>query len=323
MSTDARSSAAGRTRVTSIRGAAPSLRATFRGVFALLSLGAAGGIIVAACGFDGAALDDPLFPQQDTGPPIEASTIARPDGSGVDLDAGLNAEVAAPPGCPIVTGGPAMVRAGDAGFCIDRTEVTNAQYDQFLAATGGGKVDGGFDGGLPARCAGLLTYGRSTLAPLDGSAVARPVVSITWCAASAFCAWSGKRLCAGPTAAATKGLDGGEWQAACSDFGARPYAFGADAAIGACNYGGVAGDVEPVGFRPGCEGGIDGLSDMTGNAREWIDECSGGAGGNCFAQGADFTTALPAATCSERTAYPAAAVAAADVTGFRCCADLR
>lgn len=82
-------------------------------------------------------------------------------------------------------------------FSIDRYEVTNYQYQQFVAATGHRKP------GLPSR------YAKSG-SKVQG--VNQPVVYVSWEDASEYCRWRGKRL---PTEAewekAMRGADGRLW----------------------------------------------------------------------------------------------------------------
>lgn len=82
-------------------------------------------------------------------------------------------------------------------FSIDRYEVTNHQYQQFIAATGHRKP------GLPSRYAKSGSKVRG---------VNQPVVYVSWEDASEYCRWRGKRL---PTEAewekAMRGVDGRLW----------------------------------------------------------------------------------------------------------------
>ncbi|MDH5640823.1 MAG: formylglycine-generating enzyme family protein, partial [Nitrospira sp.] len=64
-------------------------------------------------------------------------------------------------------------------FAIDRYEVTNHYYQQFVVATGHRKP------GLPAR------YAKS-IGRMKG--VNQPVVYVSWDDADAYCRWRGKRL---------------------------------------------------------------------------------------------------------------------------------
>jgi len=82
-------------------------------------------------------------------------------------------------------------------FAIDRYEVTNFQYQQFVHATGHRKS------GPPARYA-------KNMSKMQG--VNQPVVYVSWEDAEAYCQWKGKRL---PTEAewekAMRGSDGRLW----------------------------------------------------------------------------------------------------------------
>jgi len=82
-------------------------------------------------------------------------------------------------------------------FAIDRTEVTNFQYQQFVDATGHRKS------GPPAR------YAKNMSKMLS---INQPVVYVSWEDAEAYCHWKGKRL---PTEAewekAMRGSDGRLW----------------------------------------------------------------------------------------------------------------
>ncbi|MBA5867692.1 MAG: SUMF1/EgtB/PvdO family nonheme iron enzyme [Nitrospira sp. CR1.3] len=82
-------------------------------------------------------------------------------------------------------------------FAIDRYEVTNYQYQQFVAATGHRKS------GPPSRYAKSIGRMRG---------VNQPVVYVSWDDAMEYCRWKGKRL---PTEAewekSMRGIDGRLW----------------------------------------------------------------------------------------------------------------
>ncbi len=168
-------------------------------------------------------------------------------------------------------------------FLIDRHEVTNARYEQFVKATGHA---------LPTHPNPSITLwidGR----PFPGSD-AHPVVNVSWHDAVAYCAWAGKRL---PTEA--------EWEKAARGTNARLYPWGNEWSIHKANSAsywagrtidfkdtlewkafwvdgegarisrerGLKGEVLtlPVGSLP--EGASPyGLLDMAGNVSEWVQD---------------------------------------------------
>ena len=168
-------------------------------------------------------------------------------------------------------------------FRIDRHEVTNVQYAQFVTATGHRSPEN------PNPAVTLWEQGR----PVAGSEQ-HPAVNVGWHDAVAYCQWAGKRL---PTEAewekAARGTDGrlypwgNEWDFrranSASYWAGRTIAFkdGAEwKAFWVTGEGariskerGVKGEVltMPVGSFP--EGTSPyGLLDMAGNASEWVQD---------------------------------------------------
>jgi sulfatase modifying factor 1 len=247
-------------------------------------------------------------------------------------DAGADAD--ANP-CPAAHG-PAMVvvpSLNPAGsFCIDSTEVTEAQYKEFLVAN----VDAG------SQIAECVTANASFVPsvaaecgqhPFDAIAHATwPVTCIDWCDAYAYCAWAGKRLCGeiGRGAGRVDLAHAGDplhdqWFSACSAEGTRDYPYGAAYDASACN--GLdfdaGGEVLPVGTVPGCVGGYPGIYDMSGNASEWEDSCtdaSADAGATCQLRGGSMVELSGQLRCDQGSLV--SRMATNYNQGFRCCADL-
>jgi len=156
-----------------------------------------------------------------------------------------------------------------AAFLIDRTEVTNAAFAEFLKSHPEwtkGKVDR--TQAIPPY---LSQFSGTTVAPGKENL---PVVFVSWFAANAFCTASGKRL---PTAA--------EWEKAARGTDGRPYPWGStldgkranfcDAKCGMyyrdSRYDDGHERLAPVGQYP--EGASPyGLLDMSGNASEWVSD---------------------------------------------------
>jgi formylglycine-generating enzyme required for sulfatase activity len=266
-----------------------------------------------ACGLDvvgGAPSADVLDASSDAGARADTG-LPEPGDAGAPVDAG----------CPELPG-PVMVRVGS--YCIDSTEVTEAQYAAFVNAA-------------PRIDAGVSCAWNKELEP-DTVPACRwdpakfpnlPVTCVDWCDAYSYCLWAGKRLCGaidgGPIAWA-RGDDTNpakdQWYQACSRGGELVYPYGDLFDAGACN--GSEKNVLKVldaGSLPTCAGGYPGLFDMVGSAFEWEDSCDGvgGATDVCKNRGGswfwgDITYNSCAGTGlgdSRGDRYP-------DV-GFRCC----
>lgn len=232
--------------------------------------------------------------------------------------------------------GPKMVRVPQ-NFCIDSTEVTNAQYKEFV-----------LNGDLAAQsgvCAWNTTNPRGFKPDAylwyDGYPNIKdngPVQGVNFCDAKAYCAWAGKRLCgkvgggglvsSSPLVRGSHAESDSEWYVACAHGSAKQvYPYGDAFKAGACNIGQNVsnyGAVDVASF-PQCVGGYPGIFDMTGNVMEWIDNCEGGAGDpklqRCIAQGGPWNFERDAATC-DFGEIPERQESSTPQIGFRCCKDV-
>ncbi len=140
-------------------------------------------------------------------------------------------------------------------FYMDKYEVTNLEYQQFVLANprwGKDRIDKRFHGG------GYLLDWNGNDYP-DGKSD-HPVTHVSWYAAMAYAGWVGKRL---PTEA--------EWEyAARGGLAGKKYPGGDTIDPGRANYGRNVGDTTAVGkYLPNGYG----LYDMAGNVWEWcLDE---------------------------------------------------
>jgi formylglycine-generating enzyme required for sulfatase activity len=241
-------------------------------------------------------------------------------GSSTDASDGAASE------CP--TGrGPEMVRVKDAfgAFCIDSTEVTQTQFNLFLADATRPKP--------PNVCAYRTSFGGA-MRPADSF----PVVDVDWCEAWMFCAWAGKRLCGSRNGTVIKELVTAndpkidEWHAGCSHSGTTKYPYGGSSSPTTCNTCdrtsscASGGPLLPVASLPKCVGGYPGLFDMAGNVGEWEDNCAVQGTmpemDECPPRGYDSASTASGATCDLGT-LPALRYRQnrSPRTGIRCCAN--
>lgn len=224
--------------------------------------------------------------------------------------------------CPAGLGGPALVRIVVPGgaYCMDATEVTNADYDLWL-----GEVPNPAQ--QPAHCSANASFTPPGWPP-SATDVNRPVVKVDYCDAEAYCAAQGKHLCGaiggGPLpSAASQDATASEWLFVCTSGGAVPYPYGGAYDTTACNGVDSPGPNQllDVGTSPGCEGGVQGVFDLVGNVWEWDASCDAYAGPSdtCRVRGGGYDSAAQAMTCTAAATFPRSG--SSFNVGFRCCAD--
>ncbi|MCO5199590.1 MAG: SUMF1/EgtB/PvdO family nonheme iron enzyme [Anaerolineae bacterium] len=190
-------------------------------------------------------------------------------------------------------------------FMIDRFEVTNQQYQQYLLATGV-KEPAGWNG---------------TKFP-GGQTAFQPVVNVTWYDAVAYCAAQDKRL---PTEA--------EWEYACRGPEGWRFPWGDDIAPANANtLENACAQAQSVGsYSPDGDSAF-GVADLAGNVLEWVgtvfrpypfsDEWIVARDSAEFRtmRGGSWTIGQAQGSCTVRSQAPAELFA--DEVGFRCAADV-
>jgi len=191
-------------------------------------------------------------------------------------------------------------------FYIDKYEVTNAQYEQFMQATGH-KAPNHWDD---------ERYNQ----PLQ------PVIGVTWHDAAAYAEWAGKRL-----------LTEAEWEKAARGGDGRKYPWGNEWDGSKCNSKGGGDGYEytaPVGsFLAGAS--PYGVMGMAGNIWEWVYDFydeeyyiqsprenpkGSDFGDRCVLRGGSWDDNPSSLRCTERYSYEP--TSSRDNVGFRCAQDL-
>lgn len=249
----------------------------------------------------------------DTPPGIDASTAFWPRESLVES-----------PGCGTFPG-PRMARIEAASaFCIDTTEVTNEQYNFYLASSAKPM--------LPKWC--VKPAGAAGPAPvLEVALRNRPRAEVDWCDAWLYCAWAGKRLCGKIGGGRTSYADfkesaASQWSWVCGNGAANsPYPYGNSPKTDDQGCRTQGGSVVDVGSHDKCTGTsapYNQVFDMVGNAGEWEDSCSGYEGttpSTRTCRGRGGWTGLTEPIDCDYDQVHEAAFKAADLS-FRCCVDL-
>jgi len=238
--------------------------------------------LACAAAIDAIAAPPPHFSDLDARPPsVETAPVSMRAAKGMAAIEGAVFTIGREDGPPAERPAHSVALAG---FRIDRTEVTNAAFAEYLNALSLAVLRD-FDGGalrqsdVDAKTATLLREGDRSegLYPLialdddqarigfqSGRFVAapghadHPVAETTWAGARAYCAWRGARL---PSEA--------EWEAAARGGDGRLYPWG-DARPTPLSVvmTGRSGVTTPVGGRPAGASPF-GLLDMSGSLAEW------------------------------------------------------
>jgi formylglycine-generating enzyme required for sulfatase activity len=240
-------------------------------------------------------------------------------------DAGVRADVDASPSGDAAADAPDGVAAERvrtvpvASFRVTATEVTHAQYAEFLAAVDQAPPM------QPPECGWNDSFAPSPPCVLDPVKTPnRPVACVDWCDARAFCEWAGLRLCGkidgGPASFAdVKNHGTDQWFRACAGPENHRYPYGGVLNEGACTFGG--GEPSDVATHPGCQGGYPGLFDMAGNVGEWEDACEPSGGGaaedRCLVRGGYFAYNAEDVDCALFDPYTRRK--SSDKIGIRCC----
>ena len=153
-----------------------------------------------------------------------------------------------------------FIERGDSSYYMDKYEVTNGEYAQFLNDLGNQEEEGAPWIELRSRFALIEESESGKFVAID-SFDTHPAVEISWHGAKAYCEWAGKRL---PTQS--------EWRFGCQGRDSRKYPWGKKFIEGYANIYGHKHDgyvrTAPVGTYP-LGASPFGLLDMSGNVWEW------------------------------------------------------
>ena len=213
--------------------------------------------------------------------------------------------------------------AGSTDYGIDITEVTEGQYDEWLA------TNPALPDSTDANCGWKSTGSYAQYGPGDytgADADHHPVVNVDWCDAYAYCAGVGKRLCGaiqgGPNDVSSYAdSTASQWYRVCSSGGTNAYPYGNAYQSSFCQ-GTDYGDTSlAVGSLANCvtsATGYAGVYDLSGNVWEWEDSCDGsGESGSCGIRGGSFGNGGWVLACSTDLSNPRYFTDRHD--GFRCC----
>ena len=205
------------------------------------------------------------------------------------------------------------------GFCIDAHETTRAEYAMFLAEPNVAPQ--------PAACAFNAVDGGYTPGAVSNSQdMNLPQGGVDWCDARAYCEWAGKRLCGKIGGGAVPlGMSSdasvSQWQSACSRGGTRVFPYGNQYQGETCN-GFEAGHAALISaLDQTCEGGYEGIFNMSGNAWEWEDACGTATGPDdtCQLRSGEFSNDMGFLRCDYLGFAYKRNFNMSGTVGIRCC----
>lgn len=243
--------------------------------------------------------------------------------------------------CPQGLPGPALVRLmmpGGHSYCMDKTEVSQGNYADFLAQKPSKEVllEGS---GCKAKATleveeeGDTPFGCSKGVYDPETKGNSPMQCASWCMAYAYCRWAGKRLCGVQGNAKPESEEAwikikddpneSEWYNACSDGGESKYAWG-DSYDESCLPDSTR-EVDATEEKESCNNS-KGIVALGNNVSEWENLCVGDL---CTLRGGSYTLrsqtmeyASAESTCSARGISYRESKTSAGI-GFRCCADFK
>lgn len=286
-------------------------------------------------------------------------------GSGGAGGGGALGGAAGSSGAPTCLGlpGPSMVELSSpkgTKYCIDRTEVTQAHYAEFLAKTSAKPSTEHSDCTSNSTYEPLQKPGQGGFEPSWQCAKGyawtpettpnRPVSCVDWCDAYAYCAWAGKRLCGKAGGGSITPLpwkdmapdpndpaidpNQSQWYNACSQGGKTEYPYGNTFNPLTCEGGAFVSQSDggwsklDVGSRAGCRGSsapFNSILDLSGSLAEMTDECwwysTPNGGGFYKCAARGGAFATDTMSCTVYAAVQGR-THADDWLGFRCCKDL-